>query len=114
MLAKSILNRAKRLSIDNVVFMDNDAEKLRIYGGLAQEIAHLIDNGVNFELTTDAVYALKDADFIITTLRVGEDRGRTLDEVIALNHGVLGQETTGAGSFDMAMRSIEVPKKLCQ
>ena len=34
-LAKSIAQRADELHIDELVFMDNDPEKLRIYGGLA-------------------------------------------------------------------------------
>jgi 6-phospho-beta-glucosidase len=32
--------------------------------------------------------------------------GRIRDERIALQHNTLGQETTGAGGFAMAMRSI--------
>ncbi len=96
-LAKSIINRAEELGIAHVVFMDNDSEKLRIYGGMAKKMAHIINPNVDFTLTTDAVEALTDADFIITTLRVGQDKGRTMDERIALNHNVLGQETIGAG-----------------
>lgn len=114
LLAKSIVNRAQQLGIDKIVFMDNDAEKLRIYGGIAKKLASMIDAKVVFELTIDAIEALKDADFIITTLRVGQDKGRTLDERIALNHGVLGQETTGAGGFAMAMRSIPALKEYCK
>lgn len=34
-LAKSIAQQASSLGIDELVFMDNDPEKLRIYGGLA-------------------------------------------------------------------------------
>ena len=33
-LAKSIAQKAKRLGIDELCFMDNDEEKLRIYGGM--------------------------------------------------------------------------------
>ena len=43
---------------------------------------------------------------MITTVRVGGDHSRVLDERIALSHGVLGQETTGAGGFAMAMRTM--------
>jgi 6-phospho-beta-glucosidase len=44
--------------------------------------------------------------YVVTTLRVGEEQGRVYDERIALQNGVLGQETTGPGGFAMAMRSI--------
>ena len=112
-LAKSIVAKAKRLGISEIVFMDNDDEKLSIYGGLSKKMAQLMDKTISFKLTTDPIEALKDADFIITTLRVGGDRGRILDERIALSHGVLGQETTGAGGFAMAMRSIPALKEYC-
>lgn len=114
LLARSIVNKAVKIGIDEVVFMDNDSEKLRIYGGIAKNLAEAIDSTVKFSLTSDPIEALKDADFIITTLRVGQDRGRIFDERIALNHGVLGQETTGAGGFAMAMRSIPVLKEYCR
>jgi len=114
MLARSIMNRAEQLGIDEVVFMDNDGEKLRIYGGLSKKIANMIDSNISFTLTTDPVEAVKDADFVITTLRVGGDKGRTLDERIALNHGILGQETTGAGGFAMAMRSVPALLEYCR
>ena len=40
-LAKSIAQKAKRLGIDELCFMDNDEEKLRIYGGMAAHVARL-------------------------------------------------------------------------
>ena len=50
--------------------------------------------------------ALSGARHVVTTIRVGFEQGRALDERIALRHGVLGQETTGPGGFAMALRSI--------
>ena len=41
-LAKSIAQKAKRLGIDELCFMDNDEEKLRIYGGMAAHVARLL------------------------------------------------------------------------
>lgn len=46
------------------------------------------------------------ARHVVTTIRVGQEQGRALDERLALRHGVLGQETTGPGGFAMALRSI--------
>ncbi len=113
-LAKSIVSRAKALGIDKVVFMDNDSEKIRVYGGMAKLIAKKIDDSIEFELTTDPVYAVTDATYIITTLRVGQDKGRVSDERIALKYNVLGQETTGAGGFAMSLRSIPALKYYCE
>ena len=42
-LAKSIAQRARDLHITELVFMDTDAEKLRIYGGLARHVARMLN-----------------------------------------------------------------------
>jgi len=113
-LAKSIVCGADKAGITEVVFMDNDSRKLNIYGKMAKKLAELINPKVRFSISSDAEIALKNADFVITTLRVAQDEGRTLDERIALKYGVLGQETTGAGGFAMAIRSIPVLLKYCE
>ena len=98
-LAKSIALGARNIGITETVFMDIDEEKLFIYGKIAKKISELIDPELKFSLTTDSVEALTDADFVITTIRAEGDEGRVFDERSALNEGVLGQETTGAGGF---------------
>ena len=112
-LAKSIVANAGLANIDEVVFTDIDAEKIRIFGGLAKIIANKINDKIAFSYTTDAEKALADADFVITTLRVGGDECRVHDERTALNLDLLGQETTGAGGFGMAMRSIPALLEYC-
>lgn len=112
-LAKSIVSNASIVGIDEIVFMDNDEEKLFIYGKIAMNLAKKINPNIKFDITCDARVALTDADFVITTLRVGGDEGRVSDERIALNYGVLGQETTGAGGFAMALRSVPVLIDYC-
>lgn len=113
-LAKSIAQKAEALRIDELCFMDNNAEKLSIYGTMAKKVASLIYPEMKFELTTDAVEAVKDADYVITTIRVGEDEMRVRDERIALDRGVLGQETTGAAGFSFAMRSVPALAQYCE
>ena len=104
---------AKQIGITHVVFMDNNANKLKVFGKIALKVAQMINPLIKFETTNDAVYALTDADFIITTLRVGEDAGRVIDERVALGLGVLGQETTGAGGFAMAIRTVPALLEYC-
>ncbi len=105
-LAKSIAQRAEELHIDELVFMDNDPEKLRIYGGLAAHVARMLCPTMKFTLTSSAEEAVTDADYVITTIRVGGDAIRVRDERLALDLGILGQETTGAAGVSFAMRSI--------
>lgn len=113
-LAKSIAQKAERLHIDELCFMDNNEQKLKIYGGMASHVAKLLCPEMKFRLTTDAVEAVTDADYVITTIRVGEDDMRAKDERIALNKGVLGQETTGAAGFSFAMRSVPALAEYCE
>lgn len=113
-LAKSIAQKAANLHIDELCFMDNNEKKLKIYGGMAAHVAKLNCPEMKFSLTTDAVAAVKDADYVITTIRVGEDDMRAKDERIALNKGVLGQETTGAAGFSFAMRSVPALAEYCE
>lgn len=101
-----ILRRADRLGLEELCLMDINETKLQIFGILARDIAKRTGSNLKITLTTDAGEALSGSDFVITTIRVGDDYGRVLDERIALRLGVLGQETTGAGGFAMAMRSI--------
>lgn len=113
-LAKSIAQKARRLHIDELCFMDNNKQKLNIYGGMAAHVAALLCPELEFSLTSDAVEAVTDADYVITTIRVGEDDMRAKDERIALNKGVLGQETTGAAGFSFAMRSVPALAEYCE
>src|SRR5260221_2388738 len=102
----SALRRAERIGLDEICLMDTDAEKLGIFGGLCQEVARRAGSSVRIASTTDARKAFDGARYVVTTIRVGGDDGRVLDERIALRRGVLGQETTGPGGFAMALRSI--------
>ena len=113
-LAKSIVQKAGSLGIDELVFMDINEKKLNIYGTMAKTVASKINADVSFTLTTDAVEAVRDADYVITTIRVGEDDMRVKDERIALSEGVLGQETTGAAGLSFAMRSVDALARYCE
>lgn len=113
-LAKSLAMGAKELNINRIVFMDNDCAKLDLYGGMAKVVANKINPALQFSLTADARDAVQDADYVITTIRAGGDGMRVKDERIALNLGVLGQETTGAAGFSFAMRSIPALIDYCE
>ncbi|MBR5426741.1 MAG: 6-phospho-beta-glucosidase [Clostridia bacterium] len=113
-LAKSIAAKAKALGITELVFMDNNEKKLNIYGKMAGVVAEKLAPDLKFVLTADAVGAIRDADYVITTIRPGEDEMRVRDERIALDLGVLGQETTGAAGLSFAMRSVGALAEYCE
>ena len=105
-LTKSIALGAEAAGITEVVLMDNNAEKLHKYGKIAKLVGERCNPALHFILTTDAEEALRDADYIITTIRGDADEGRVFDERTALSHGVLGQETTGAGGFHKQLAAL--------
>jgi 6-phospho-beta-glucosidase len=102
----SALRRQERIHLEEICLMDINTDKLDVIGKLCQYIAKRSGSPVNIRTTTDARDALREADYVVTSIRVGNEQGRILDERIALRHGVLGQETTGPGGFAMALRSI--------
>ena len=103
---ESLLKFHRELGIGEVRVMDNDAEKLRYFGGIAAFLAERAGSGLRVTLTGSAEDALRGADYVVTTIRVGQDEARTKDERIALSEGLIGQETTGAGGFSYAIRTI--------
>jgi 6-phospho-beta-glucosidase len=52
--------------------------------------------------------AAADAIYVITSIRAGGIEARVKDENIALSHGLVGQETVGAGGFACGMRNLAV------
>lgn len=113
-LAKSLAQAAARLGIDELSFMDNNPEKLGIYGKMARKVAAVNAPEVKFLLTADAEEAVSGADYVITTIRAGGDEARVRDERAALDAGVIGQETVGAAGFSFAMRSVPALIKYCE
>jgi len=64
-------------------------------------------------VTPDAAEAFTGADYVFSAIRVGGDRGRVIDEEVALRRGIVGQETTGPGGCAMALRTIPVVLSYC-
>lgn len=109
-----LLDRYKKLNIDEVVLYDIDREKLKIISSLCRHVVARRGFDLRVSTSEDAVNAVSGADYIVTTIRAGGDHSRVIDEEIALNAGVIGQETTGAGGFSMAVRTIPVLMEYCE
>jgi len=108
LLVRSFLLRQERLRLDELALMDVDGPRLDLMAALTAPLEAA--NPPRFQLTrtTDARAALAGADFVITTFRVGDMAGRAVDERVALDLGVLGQETTGPGGYAMGLRTLPV------
>jgi 6-phospho-beta-glucosidase len=103
-----LIRRQEMLNLSEVALFDDDSGRLETMGAFARAFGEW--HGARFSIShsDDLAEAARDARFIFSAIRVGQERGRILDERIPLNHGVLGQETTGPGGFAMALRTIPV------
>jgi len=107
-LVEGILKNAEEFPVCTLRLMDIDETKLNIVGSLVGRMIEKENLPVRLELTEDRRVALKDADFIVTQIRVGGINARIRDEKIPLEFNVIGQETTGAGGFANALRTVPV------
>src|SRR5205814_3126599 len=77
-------------------------------GRVAAAVAKRRGSQARLTTCSTAEQALEGADYVITSIRVGGIGARVKDEAIALAHGLVGQETVGAGGFACAMRNLPV------
>jgi 6-phospho-beta-glucosidase len=105
-LVEGFARRSERLPIDELVLLDIDSERLEVVGGLARRMLGRLGWPGRVTLTGDRDAALDGADFVLLQLRVGGQAARLVDETLPLRYGVIGQETTGAGGFAKALRTV--------
>ena len=94
--------------VDELALHDIDAGRLGVVGGLAGRMLGRLGFGGRLELTGDLDAALEGADFVLVQIRVGGQAARLSDETAPLACGCIGQETTGAGGFAKALRTVPV------
>ena len=93
-------------TVDEVRLHDTDPTRLAAMQQVLSQQAAGSAGAPRLVATTDLDEALTGADFVFSAIRVGGTAGRTVDERVALDLGVLGQETTGAGGVAYALRSV--------
>ena len=109
-LVEGFIKRYDTLPIKELWLVDIEEgrEKLEIVGALAQKMVKKAGLPMKVILSYDRREALKDADFVTTQMRIGRLPARIKDERIPLSHGMIGQETNGAGGMFKAFRTIPV------
>ena len=90
-----------------VVLHDIDAEALDLQRRLTTSILRSRGaDDIMIDTQGDRVAAIEGATIVLTAFRPGGFPARHLDERIAIDHGIIGQETAGPGGFAMALRSV--------
>ncbi len=94
--------------IDEVVLHDTDEHRLRTIEQILRQQGEAVADPPRVRATTDLDAAVEGADFVFSAIRVGGLQGRTCDERVALDLGLLGQETTGPGGLAYGLRTVPV------
>jgi alpha-galactosidase len=93
--------------------MDIDRQRLDVINRFASKLTRDTDAGIRIEATTDRRESLEGADYVLTTIRVGDDYNRDIG--IPLKYGVdqaVG-DTVGPGGVFKALRTVPVLLDIC-
>jgi 6-phospho-beta-glucosidase len=101
-------------AFDEICLFEPDPGRRDTICRLSRAVAVALGHPDVVTVTPDAAEAFTGADYVFSAIRVGGDRGRVIDEEVALRRGIVGQETTGPGGCAMALRTIPVVLSYCE
>ena len=109
-LVEGFIKRYDILPVKELCLVDipEGKEKLETVGALAMRMIEKAGVPMKITLSYNRQEALKNADFVTTQMRIGRLPARIKDERIPISHGMIGQETNGAGGMFKAFRTIPV------
>lgn len=109
-----LIQRRDELQVAKWQLMDIDPIRLETTGNFVKKM--IADAGLETEvfMTTNLEEGVKDADFVITTIRSGGPDMRILDETVPLKYNMIGQETTAPGGMMMGLRDIPEMLKIAE
>ena len=113
-LVSGLSRERERIEIGDLVLHDIDAERREVVGGLARRMLEGQGFAGRLEVTGELDRALDGADVVLLQIRVGGQSARLADETVPLPCGCIGQETTGAGGFAKAMRTVPVVLEIAE
>jgi 6-phospho-beta-glucosidase len=113
-LVSGLSRERERIDVRELVLHDIDPERREVVGAMAARM--LARQGFDGELTVTGELdrALDGADFVLIQIRVGGQAARLGDETVPLACGCIGQETTGAGGFAKAIRTVPVVLEIAE
>ncbi len=106
----SLLWHGPEFAGSEIVLIDLDPDHLEIVRTITERMIRAQGLDLTVTATTDRRAGLRDVDAVLSSFRPGGFPARALDERIPIKHGVIGQETQGAGGFFMSLRSVNVLK----
>jgi 6-phospho-beta-glucosidase len=94
------------LGVQQVALVDLNIDKLRLVASVCERIVRESRMNLQLKLHTTVEDGVSGADFILPQIRVGGLEARVRDETLPMELGMVGNETTGAGGFVCAMRTV--------
>jgi 6-phospho-beta-glucosidase len=107
----SLLADPDRL-VDELVLQDVHVDRLRAIGAVLDQQAQDAPWRPRVRMATSLPDALAGADMVFSAIRVGGLHGRSLDERVPLQHGLIGQETVGPGGICYGLRTVPVAMEI--
>lgn len=104
----ALLGDRSERRITEVWLHDVDEDRLDTITAVLHSMAGAVDHPPRVRTGTDLDAALEGADFVFFAVRTGGLAGRTADERVALELGLLGQETVGPGGISYGLRTVPV------
>ncbi|MDQ4138404.1 MAG: 6-phospho-beta-glucosidase [Actinomycetota bacterium] len=111
---RALLHGAGVVRVDEVVLHDTDADRLTAITHVIDQLSADVTEQPRLNVTTSLDEAVDGSDFVFTAIRVGGVAARVHDERVALNLGVLGQETVGPGGLAYGLRTIPVMMRVAE
>ncbi|MFI6599515.1 6-phospho-beta-glucosidase [Nonomuraea sp. NPDC050536] len=111
---RALLNDRGSGRVTHVTLHDLDESRIAAIGRVLAEMADGVADAPDVTITTDLDEALKGADFVFSAIRVGGLEGRAVDERVAIEEGVIGQETVGAGGIAYGLRTLPFAVELAK
>lgn len=111
---RALLDDHGKGRVTHVTLHDLDASRIEAVRRVLAEQAAGVADAPEVSVTTDLDEAVTGADFVFSAVRVGGLEGRAVDERVALEEGVVGQETVGAGGVAYGLRTVPVARELAR
>ena len=113
-LVSGLSRERDRVDVRELVLHDIDPERREVVGGMAARMLDRQGFDGRLTVTEDLDRAVDGADFVLIQIRVGGQEARLSDETLPLACGCIGQETTGAGGFGKALRTVPVVLEIAE
>jgi len=105
---------ADQVSITEIVLVDPDQSRLAVVGPFSARIMRAYGHPATVRWTSDLDDGLDGAGAVLLQLRIGGQAARHRDETWPHKCGCVGQETTGAGGFAKALRTVPVVLEIAE